>query len=90
MAKRMRLPNGFGQISELKGRRLRNKWRAMVTIGWTVDGKPKRKILGYYHTYNDAYMSLMKYHENLRITLLKLVTTSNLTGIHRTMPDQHL
>lgn len=64
MAKRMRLPNGFGQISELKGRKLRNKWRAMVTIGWTDEGKPQRKTVGYFHTYNDAYQGLMKYHEN--------------------------
>ena len=64
MAKRMRLPNGFGQISELKNRRLRNKWRAMVTIGWSNDGKPIRKVVGYYHTYNEAYGALMEYHKN--------------------------
>ena len=63
MAKRMRLPNGFGQISELKGRRLRNKWRAMVTVKWTKEGKPVRKTVGYFKTYNDAYMGLMEYHK---------------------------
>ena len=26
-----RLPNGFGQISEIKGKNLRNRYRAMVT-----------------------------------------------------------
>lgn len=64
MAKRMRLPNGFGQISELRGRKLRNKWRAMVTTGWTNEGKPIRKTVGYYHTYNEAYSALMEYHKN--------------------------
>ena len=33
--KRRRLPNGFGQISELKGRNLRKPFRAMVTVGKT-------------------------------------------------------
>lgn len=64
MAKRMRLPNGFGQISELKGRKLRNKWRVMITTGWTDDGKPIRKTIGYFKSYNEAYKGLMKYHEN--------------------------
>lgn len=61
MPKRMRLPNGFGQISKLK-QRLRNPWRAMVTVSWTDQGKPVRKIVGYYRTYNDAYSALMEYH----------------------------
>lgn len=29
-AKRKRLPNGFGQISEIKGKNLRNPYRVMV------------------------------------------------------------
>ena len=36
--KRRRLPNGFGQISEIKNRNLRNPFRAMVTVGKTPDG----------------------------------------------------
>ena len=63
MAKRMRLPNGFGQISKLK-QRLRNPYRAMVTESWTDEGKPVRKIVGYYHTYNEAYSALMEYHSD--------------------------
>ena len=31
--KRRRLPNGFGQISEIKNRKLRNPFRAMITVG---------------------------------------------------------
>ena len=64
MAKRMRLPNGFGQISELKGRRLRNKFRAMVTLNWTDTGKPIRHTVGYFKSYNEAYQALMEYHKN--------------------------
>lgn len=33
--KHMRLPNGFGQISEVRGRNLRKPFRAMVTAGRT-------------------------------------------------------
>lgn len=40
--KRRRLPNGFGQISEIKNRNLRKPFRAMVTVGKT----PGRKISG--------------------------------------------
>ena len=42
---RMRLPNGFGQISEIKGRNLRHPFRAMVTVGVTEHGRPICKIL---------------------------------------------
>ena len=35
--KRMRLPNGFGQISRINGKNLRNPWRVMVTMGKTPE-----------------------------------------------------
>ena len=38
--KRKRLPNGFGQISQIKNRNLRNPYRAMVTVGKTSTGRP--------------------------------------------------
>lgn len=66
-AKRMRLPNGFGQITELKSQRLRNPFRAMVTVGKTDTGKPICKLLqpqAYFKTYNDAYAALMEHHRN--------------------------
>ena len=65
--KRRRLPNGFGQISELKGLNLRKPFRAMVTIGKTDEGKPISKLLqpeAYFETYNDAYTALLKYNKN--------------------------
>ena len=36
--KRRRLPNGFGQISEIKNRNLRKPFRAMVTVGKNDNG----------------------------------------------------
>ncbi len=65
--KRRRLPNGFGQISEIKNRNLRNPFRAMVTVGKTPDGKPVCKPLkpeSYFPTYNDAYQALVEYNKN--------------------------
>lgn len=64
--KRMRLPNGFGRITELKGN-YRNPYRVMITVGFTEDGKPIAKLLkpqSYFSTYNDAYAALVEYHKN--------------------------
>lgn len=65
--KRRRLPNGFGQISEIKGRNLRNPFRAMVTVGKDENGRPICKPLkpeSYFPTYNDAYQALVEYNKN--------------------------
>lgn len=65
--KRKRLPNGFGQISEIKNRNLRNPFRAMVTIGKDENGKPICKPLkpeSHFPTYNDAYAALVEYNRN--------------------------
>ena len=65
--KHRRLPNGFGQITEIKGKPLRKPFRAMVTVGKTPKGKPICKILkpeGYFATYNEAYEALVKYNSN--------------------------
>ena len=67
MAKRRRLPNGFGQITKIKNKNLRNPFRAMVTVGKTETGRPIVKLLepqAYFRTYNDAYAALLKYHES--------------------------
>lgn len=65
--KRRRLPNGFGQISELKGLNLRKPFRAMVTVGKTDEGRPICKLLqpeAYFTTYNEAYEALLKYNKD--------------------------
>lgn len=65
--KRRRLPNGFGQISEIKNRNLRNPFRAMVSVGKTESGRPICKPLkpeSYFPTYNDAYAALVDYNKN--------------------------
>lgn len=65
--KHMRLPNGFGQITELKNRRLRNPFRAMVTVGKPEEGRPICKLLqpvAYFKTYNEAYKALLIYNSS--------------------------
>ena len=66
-AKRRRLPNGFGQISELKGKNLRKRFRASVTVGRDSQGRFIRRLLkpeSYFETYNDAYAALLEYNRN--------------------------
>lgn len=65
--KRRRLPNGFGQISEIKGRNLRKPFRAMVTVGKNENGRPICKPLkpeSFFETYNDAYVALVEYNKD--------------------------
>lgn len=65
--KRRRLPNGFGQISEIKSKYLRKPFRAVVTVGKTPEGRPICKPLkpeAYFATYNEAYQALVEYNKN--------------------------
>lgn len=66
-SRRKRLPNGFGQISEIKGRNLRKPFRAMVNVGTAPNGRPITKLLkpvSYFETYNEAYAALVEYNKN--------------------------
>ncbi len=63
----MRLPNGFGQISLIKNKRLRKPYRARVTVGKTSEGRPVCRMLkpeAYFATYNEAYAALVEYNKN--------------------------
>lgn len=64
----MKLPNGFGNISKLPGKR-RNPWRARKTVGWEIDettGKARQKYhtVGYYATQQLAIQALSEYNSN--------------------------
>lgn len=65
-SRKKRLPNGFGQISKISNKNLRNPYRAMVTVGFNPEtGRPISKLLkpqAYFPTYNDAYAALLKYN----------------------------
>lgn len=65
--KHRRLPNGFGQITQLRGRNLRNPFRVLICVGKDENGKPICKSLkpkAYFKTYNEAYSALLEYHRN--------------------------
>ena len=64
----MRLPNGFGNVSKLSGKR-RNPWRARKTAGWTIDEKTQKAkqeyiTIGYYATRQLALQALSEYNAN--------------------------
>ena len=59
----MKLPNGYGAIMKLSGRR-RKPYAVRITVGWTEDGKQIRKYLGYYKTRQEAIKALADYNEN--------------------------
>ena len=63
---KIKLPNGFGNVSKLSGNR-RKPWRARKTDGWEiVDGQVKQKYItvGYYETRQDALIALAEYNKD--------------------------
>ena len=64
----MKLPNGYGSVHKLKGKR-RKPWRARITDGFVYDlvedkQIQKYKTLGYYETKQRALQALAAYNEN--------------------------
>lgn len=65
--RRHRLPNGFGSITKITDRYLREPYRARVTVGKDPFGKPIVKNLkpkSMFATYNEAYEALVEYNRN--------------------------
>ena len=66
-SKHRRLPNGFGSITQVRNRNLRNPFLARVCVGRNELGKYILKSLKpqcYFATYNEAYQALMEYNKN--------------------------
>ena len=59
----MRLPNGFGSVVKLSGKR-RKPFLAKITAGWDDNGKQIRKCIGYAKTKKEAIELLVKYNAN--------------------------
>ncbi|MDD6788821.1 MAG: tyrosine-type recombinase/integrase [Lachnospira sp.] len=60
----MKLPNGYGSIYRMSGKR-RKPWRVVLTAGWDLkDGRAvrDRQTLGFYRTRAEAVEALAKYH----------------------------
>lgn len=65
--RRRRLPNGFGRITEIKSKKLRRRFRVMITCGKDENGQPMGCLLkpeAYFETYNEAYEALMEYNKS--------------------------
>lgn len=59
----MKLPNGFGSVYKLSGKR-RNPWAARKTKGWNDKGQPIYEFIGYYPTRQEALTALVDYNKD--------------------------
>lgn len=62
----MRLPNGYGSVHKLPGKR-HNPWTAKVTTGWEIvndECRQVQKYIGYFATRSEALQSLSDYNDN--------------------------
>lgn len=64
----MKLPNGYGSVYKLKGRR-RNPWCARKTVGWKDDpvkmtSYPVYQFVGFYPTKQDALQALADFNND--------------------------
>lgn len=59
----MRLPNGYGSVYKLSGKR-RKPFAIRITTGWDDSGKQLFKYIGYYEKRQDALQALAIYNEN--------------------------
>ena len=64
----MRLPNGYGGVTKLSGRR-RKPYMVRKTIGWHIDEKNDKKVqdyvvIGYAATKSEALQMLADYNNN--------------------------
>lgn len=62
----MKLPNGYGSITKLKGKR-RKPWRVRKTIGWEWNEEKQKAVqicptIGYYATKTEALQALADYN----------------------------
>ena len=59
----MKLPNGYGSVIKLSGKR-RKPYAARITTSWSPDGKQVKKYLGCFKTRQDAYKALADFNDN--------------------------
>ncbi|ERF77314.1 tyrosine-type recombinase/integrase, partial [Gallibacterium anatis] len=71
----MRLPNGYGSVFKLSGRR-RRPYIARKTVGYTESGKQIYNIIGYFETKEEALTALANHNQQDKpepsITLAKV------------------
>ncbi len=59
----MRLPNGYGSVYKLSGKR-RKPYAVRKTVGFTKDNKQIYKIIGYFKTKKEGLQALAEYNAN--------------------------
>ena len=59
----MRLPNGYGSVYKLSGKR-RKPWIVVVSHGINEEGKVDREPIGYYRTRQEGLDALAEYHRD--------------------------
>ena len=64
----MKLPNNYGNISKLPGKR-RRPWRVRKTTGWIVDEttgtrKQQYQTIGYFESKAEAHQALAEFNAN--------------------------
>lgn len=73
-----KLPKGFGSITEVK-KPVLNRFYVRIPMQ-LINGKMKRKYLGYYPTYDIAFEKLLEYHYlNLSLEFIEEFTFGNLS-----------
>lgn len=73
----MKLPNGYGSVSKLSGKR-RKPWIVKVTKGWTDDGKQIRIVLGTFKTKSEGLIALADYNKQPYDIIKQKYTLENL------------
>lgn len=75
MGKRMRLPNGYGSVYKLSGKR-RKPYVVAITTGFDKKGKQMQKPIGYAENREEGLKMLAEYHQNPYDLDLKKLTFS--------------
>lgn len=73
----MRLPNGYGTVYKLSGKR-RKPYIARKTISWSKEGKQIYSTLGYYKTKTEALQALAEYNNDPYDLLISKITFSEI------------
>ena len=60
----MKRANGTGSVYKMKHKPLRKPYRAVITAGWTAEGKPIKRSLGTFAKQADAYQALAQFASN--------------------------
>lgn len=70
----MKRANGTGSVYKMKHKKLRNPYRAVITVGYTKAGKAIRKTIGHFPTQKEAYAAIESFNLNPVAAIKRKVT----------------